>query len=72
MESQGPVRFDLSPKAEADQREQQDLVFNFAVLPVLPVLFDPEPLEQSSNGSAPRAEPSERTKQELKSELLEN
>ena len=50
VESQGPVWFDLSLKAEADQREQQDPVFNFAVLPVL---SGPEPLEQRSNGSAP-------------------
>ena len=42
--------FDLSPKAEPDQMERPVRVFDLAVLPVL---SDPEPLEQCSNGSAP-------------------
>ena len=42
--------FDLSPKAEPDQMERPGRAFDLAVLPVL---SDPEPLEQCSNGSAP-------------------
>ena len=44
------VNFDLSPKAEPDQMERPGRAFDLAVLPVL---SDPEPLEQCSNGSAP-------------------
>ena len=42
--------FDLSPIAEPDQMERPGRAFDLAVLPVL---SDPEPLEQCSNGSAP-------------------
>ena len=61
--------FDLSPKAEPDQLERPGRAFDFAVLPVL---SDPQPLEQCSNGSAPWADPSERTEPELISDLLSN
>ena len=61
--------FDLSPKAEPDQMERPGRAFDLAVLPVL---SDPEPLEQCSNGSAPGADPSERTEPELISDLLSN
>ena len=46
--------------------------FFFFFLAVLLVLSDPEPLEQCSNGSAPWADPSERTEPELISDLLSN
>ena len=45
-----PGRIRLSPKAEPDQMERPGRAFDLAVLPVL---SDPEPLEQCSNGSAP-------------------
>ena len=45
-----PGRVQLSQKEEPDQMEQPGRAFDFAVMPVL---SDPEPLEQRSNGSAP-------------------